>query len=74
MQEADSNEFPISSSDTAVDLEQPADQLLCSRVLAPRHDPRQEGVSPLPSDHAQRIPAEEVQELERVAEAVGRLH
>ena len=43
-------------------------------MLAPRHDARQEGVPPVSPDHAQRLPAEEVQELERLAEVVGGLH
>ena len=63
------------SSDAAVNLlEQPTDQLVCARLLAPRHDARQEGVPPVPPDHAQRIPPEEVQELERMAKVVGSLH
>ena len=64
--------FPL--SDAAVNLQQPTDQLVCARLLAPRHDARQEGVPPVAPDHAQRIPAEEVQELERMAKVVGSLH
>ena len=64
----------LSQSDLAVNLEQPADQLFCARLLAPRHNPRQEGVPHVPPDHAQRLPPEEVQELERVAEIMGRVH
>ena len=73
MREAGSNEFPP-LSDAAVDLDQPADQLFRARVLAPRHDARQKGVPPVSPDHAQRLPAEEVQELERLAKVVGGLH
>ena len=75
MREAGSNEFPeIPLSDAAIDLDQPADQLFRARVLAPRHNPRQEGVPHVTPDYAQRLPPEEVQELEWLAEVVGRVH